>query len=119
MTPQSCKAKGRVFQQWVKNFLLKTFPSLEEDDIKSTSMGAGGEDIQLSPAARKLLPYQIECKSKRDSAAHTWYEQAASHGKWEPIVFIKKDRKLPLVIMSVAHFIELVKQKNNENKSSN
>lgn len=118
MRPQSAKAKGRTFQQWTRDLILSTFPSLESDDVKSTSMGAGGEDIQLSPAARKLVPYQIECKSKRDSAAHTMYEQAKSHGNREPLVFIKKDRSIPLVIMSAEHFLGLLKTI-NENKPSN
>jgi mannose-1-phosphate guanylyltransferase len=64
-------------------------------------MGAGGEDIQLSPHARKWVPYQIECKSKGKSAVHTMYEQAASHGK---------HRKKPLAVVDADHFFQLLKQ---------
>jgi len=71
MRPQSAKAKGRVFQQDIRDLILKTYPQLENDDVKSTSMGAGGEDVQLSPAARKILPIQIECK--RVKSAKTIY----------------------------------------------
>jgi len=107
-----------VFQQWVRDIILKTFPSLEPDDVKSTSMGAGGEDVQLSPAARKLFPYQIECKSKATSQIHTYYEQAKTHGKHEPIVFVKMDRKEPLAIVSAKHYMEVIK-KFNEDRSNN
>ena len=112
MTPQSAKAKGRNFQKYVRDMLLKTFPSLEQDDVRSTSMGAGGEDLQLSPAARKLIPYQIECKAKAKSQIHTYYEQAKTHGKYEPIVIVKMDRKESLVVVRLEHFVELLKRLN-------
>lgn len=114
MRPQSAKAKGRSLQQYVRDTILKAFPKLQADDVRSTSMGNGGEDIQLSPAARKLMPYQIECKSKAKSATHTMYHQAKSHGKYEPIVVIKMNRDIPLVVVSLEHFMELIKG-NNEN----
>lgn len=110
MSPQGAKQKGRLFQQKMRDVLLKAFPSLEPDDIRSTSMGATGEDLQLSPAARKLIPYQFECKSKARSPVHGMYEQAQSHGTYEPIVLIKQDRKPALAVMSVEHFLELVKR---------
>jgi hypothetical protein len=71
-------------------------------------MGASGEDIQLSPAARKLIPYQIECKNKATSQIHTYYEQAQEHGQHEPLVVVKKDRSIPLVVMSLEHFLKLI-----------
>jgi hypothetical protein len=39
------------------------FPELEADDVTSRSMGCPGEDILLSPKARKLLPVCIEAKN--------------------------------------------------------
>ena len=110
MKPRSAKSKGRNFQQVIRDILLKEFPSLEKDDIRSTAMGQGGEDIQLSPAARKLIPYQIECKAKARSQIHTYYEQAKQHGKHEPIVIVKMDRDIPLVTMSLDHFLTLIKK---------
>lgn len=62
MRPQSCKSKGRRFQQRVARALLDAFPHLTEDDVRSTSMGAPGEDIQLSSRAREVVPLSIECK---------------------------------------------------------
>ena len=113
MTPQSAKAKGRALQKIVVASLLGTFPELEPDDVRSTSMGVNGEDVQLSPAARKLFPYQIECKNKAKSEVHTFYEQAKTHGKHEPVVVVKKDRDIPLAVISLEHFLSLLKRKNN------
>lgn len=112
MTPRGSKAKGRNFQYMVRDILLKHFNSLEPDDIRSTPMGAPGEDILLSPAARKLIPYNIECKAKARSQVHTYYNQAKGHGQHEPVVIVKMDRDIPLAVVSLEHFIELIKKKN-------
>jgi len=107
MKTQSKKAKGRNLQKFVRDLILKTFPQLEPDDVKSTSMGAGGEDVQLSPAARKLFPYSIECKSLKAIAVYKYYEQAqANSGKYEPLVVIKANHKKPLVLLDAEYFFE-------------
>ena len=82
------------------------FPSLHPDDVRSTSMGAGGEDVQLSPLARKHFPYQVECKSMKSFAVYKYYDQAKEHGGYEPILFIKADRRKPLVVMDAEHFFK-------------
>lgn len=107
MTPASAKAKGAKLQKQVRDALLEKFPSLEPDDVKSTGMGQPGEDVMLSPAARKLFPFQIECKNKATSQIHTYYEQAKSHGKHEPLVIVKKDRDVTLAIISLEAFLKL------------
>ena len=112
MKPASSKAKGRRLQQWVRDLILETFPQLEPDDVKSTSMGASGEDVQLSPAARKLVAYQIECKNKATSQIHTYYDQAKTHGKHEPLVIVKMDNDIPLAIVSAEHYFKLLKELN-------
>lgn len=63
MKPQSAKAKGRRLQQKVANSILEAFPSLQPTDCFSTSMGAPGEDVHLSPAARACVPLSFECKN--------------------------------------------------------
>lgn len=82
-------------------------------------MGQSGEDIQLSPAARRFVPYQIECKNKARSQIHTYYEQAKTHGDREPLVIVKMDRDIPLAIVSAEHFFDLLQKLNNANQSSN
>jgi hypothetical protein len=109
--PASAKQKGRSFQQEVRDLILNRFDTLEPDDVKSTSMGAGGEDVQLSPAARKLLPIQIECKRvKSAKGLYNWYNQAKAHGKHEPVVFTRADRETPLVLLSATTYLDLMKE---------
>ena len=51
-TGRASKAKGRRLQNLLRDLLREKFPQLEDDDIKSATMGIVGEDIVLSPAAR-------------------------------------------------------------------
>jgi hypothetical protein len=109
MTPGSAKAKGARLQKWVRDVILGLFGELEPDDVRSTSMGASGEDVTLSPAARKKVPYQIECKNKARSQIHTYYEQAKTHGERQPLVVVKQDRREALAIVEAEHFFRLLK----------
>lgn len=104
MLTSSAKSKGRLLQQWTRDKLLYHNPELKEDDVRSTSMGAGGEDVQLSPAAREKFPFQIECKNKAAFAVYKDYEQATEHGDCEPLLIIKGNRKKPLVVMDAEQF---------------
>jgi hypothetical protein len=117
---RNAKAKGRLGQQEVRDKLLKTFPDLEPDDIKSTVMGDSGEDIQLSPAARKIIPLTIEVKRRKNNlkTVYDYMEQASSHAKGEPVVFYRSDRKPWVVMVGMEHYMDLLKVWGNENKKS-
>ncbi len=60
--------------------------------MRSNPMGSGGEDLLLSPAARKVLPIQIEVKRKKAVGAARYMEQAAEHGNHQPVAFFREDR---------------------------
>ena len=113
MTPQSSKAKGARTQKQIRDLILKAFPELEADDVRSTSMGATGEDVTLSPAARKKVPFQIECKNKARSQIHTYYQQAKAHGTHEPLVFVHQDRRETLAILKAETFFAMLQQLDN------
>lgn len=108
--PSSAKNKGRLLQQKIRDEVIEMFPELTIDDVRSTSMGAGGADIQLSQAAKALFPYDVECKSKKLSPAHSLYDQAKTHGDLEPLVLVKKNRDIVLAIVSWDHLKELIKK---------
>lgn len=108
MKPQSAKAKGRKLQQWVRDKLIEEF-DIHPEDIKSTSMGAGGEDVTMARAARQKFPFSIECKSVERLNVWEAYEQAcANAGSYEPLVVMKKNRKKPLVVLDAETFIKLM-----------
>lgn len=107
MKTSSAKNKGRRLQQWVRDQILETFEHLEQDDVRSTSMGAGGMDIQLSPAAKKVFPFAVECKNQE--ALNVWkaFEQAESNqNDLEPMLVIKKNGKAPLVVLDADWLLE-------------
>lgn len=110
--PSSAKAKGRKHQQWARDKILAAFPELEADDVRSTSMGAGGEDIQLSPAARKLFPYSVECKALKAIGVYKFIEQAIANcpANAQPIAIIKADRQKPLAVIDAEHFFDLIEK---------
>lgn len=110
MRPQSAKAKGRRFQQYIRDLLLKVAgKALEPDDIRSTSMGAGGEDILLSPAARKLFPYSIECKNVEKLSIWEAIQQAKDNaGKYIPMVAFTKNNHDVWIAIPADKFMELV-----------
>ena len=110
MKPQSAKAKGRKLQQEVRDLILSIFPELEPDDVRSTAMGQNGEDVQLSPAARKFLPFQIECKNKREVAVINWLKQANTHGKHIPIVIAKQNYSDPVVVIDALTFLKMMRK---------
>lgn len=119
MKPQSAKAKGRELQKFWRDRLISLLSDygIINEDIKSTSMGAGGEDVQLSPAARKLIPISSECKSYSKIVVYNWYKQAKSNcNSYEPVLIIKANREKPLVVVDADHYLDLWEHKlRNEN----
>lgn len=109
MKTQSAKAKGRRLQQLVAHVLLEKFPELTEDDIKSTSMGAQGEDVQLSSRARELIPFSFECKNQERLNLWEAIQQSKSNCKTHtPVVVIKKNNTQPHVVISLEDFVEIL-----------
>ena len=109
MKPQSAKAKGRVLQQWVRDLLVESL-EIHPEDIESRSMGAGGEDLIMSRAARKSFPYSIECKNQEKINVWSAYDQASENSLgYTPLVVIKRNRSKPLVVIDAETFISLHK----------
>lgn len=115
MKTSSAKAKGRNLQKYVRDRILHYFNTLTNDDVSSRSMGAAGEDILLSQAARKLLPISIECKSHAKYAIYKDYSQASTNaGTYEPLLIIKQNNSKPLAIIDLNYFLELLHEQNTK-----
>ena len=110
MKSRSAKNKGKRLQNIVRDVLLETFNTLEPDDIKSAVMGDSGEDIQLSPAARKLIPYSIECKKQEKLNIWGALEQAEKNsGDSNPVLIFKRNRSKTYAVLEIEDFIKLIK----------
>ena len=109
MKTRSAKNKGKRLQNSVRELLLETFTELEPDDIKSTTMGESGEDIQLSPAARKLIPYSFECKNHEKLNIWSALEQAEDNSKDStPVLIFKRNRSKTYAVLEIEEFIKLI-----------
>jgi len=107
MKTSSAKAKGRRFQQWVRDLLIEDL-QIHPEDIESRSMGAGGEDLIMARAAREKFPMSIECKNQEKVNVWKSYDQAkANCGDYEPVLFMKKNNSKPLVVVDAEYFVRL------------
>jgi hypothetical protein len=91
--------------------ILEAFPDLTENDVRSTSSGTKGRDIQLSQRALGCFNYAVECKNKARISIYKDYEQATTHVKNDeiPLLVIKQNRSEPLIVMSLDHFFKIIK----------
>ena len=106
---RSSKAKGRRLQNLVRDKLREKFTSLEEDDIKSAIMGTVGEDIVLSPAARKVIPFSFECKNVERLQFWKTVEQAEGNSNGRtPVIVVKKNGRKPYVALPLEDWLELI-----------
>lgn len=100
-------------QNYVRDTLLLAFPSLEEDDVKVAIMGESGEDIKLSPAAKRKIPYSFECKNTERLSI--WEAIKQSEGNCEnrvPSVVFKRNRSKTYITLELDKFITLIGENN-------
>ena len=70
-------------------------------------MGMSGEDIVLSPAAKRLIPYSFECKNQERISIWKALEQAEDNSETrEPVVVIKRNGSK---IYATIKFVELLR----------
>ena len=112
----SAKGKGRKFQNHVRDAILKRFEWLGEGDVGSCSMGSSGEDIPMSPIARRTIPISIECKKTRKHPAMAEMKQARANAKgidapavvWSPHGSGPKDCMITFNLEDFLDFYEMV-----------
>ena len=110
MKTSSGKAKGRRLQNKVRDVLLEHFSEeLEPDDIRTAIMGETGEDIKLSPAARRLIPFSFECKNQEKLNIWSSLEQADENsGDYPPVLIFKRNRSKTYVTVELEEFMKLI-----------
>ena len=93
-------------------FKLELFPYLKKKDLRSARPSEPGSDIKLlSLTARKLFPYDVECKNREEyKTIYKQYQQSIKHGSLEPLLIIKSNRSRPLAIIDMEHFFKLLEE---------
>lgn len=109
-TVASKKAKGRRLQKEVAKKIIEKL-CLEEDDVRSTSMGKAGEDIEMSPVAQKYFPFSIECKNQESMNIWRALKQAESQNrKRKPLVVFKRNRSETYCALKFDDLLDLISQ---------
>lgn len=111
MRTSSAKAKGRRACQEFQALILRWFPDLTERDVRVTSSGATGEDLQLSEAAAKAFPYAVEVKNQERLNIWQSLLQTSQHSQklgLEPLLAFRRNRSELYVALRAEHFLQLV-----------
>jgi hypothetical protein len=114
MKPRSAKNKGKRLQNNVRDLILEKFNQLEPDDVRSVTMGDSGEDILLSPAARRLFPFSVECKNQEKLNIWSSLEQTETNsGKHVPLLIFKRNRTKTYAVLEFDKLLELLNEQDS------
>jgi hypothetical protein len=115
MKTRSRKNKGKRLQNKIRDLILETFKDeLEQDDVRSITMGDSGEDILLSPVARKLFPFSVECKNQERLSIWDALTQAEDNsGKHAPLLIFKRNRSKTYAVLEFEELLKLLDGKDS------
>ena len=117
MKTSSCKAKGRRLQDEVRVKLLQLFKGkLEPDDITVAIMGESGTDIKMSPLAKRIIPYSIECKNQEKLQIWSALSQAEDNCKdgTDPVLVFKRNRSKTYAVVELDTLLKIIKPNGNK-----
>ncbi len=107
-TPSS--KKGKAFERFVRDAVREAFSMLEDGDIIGQIGAGAGEDLILSPLAKRTIGHSFECKSYQKIAIYKWWNQCTANAEdRHPALVMKANHQEPLVAITLKHFLELIK----------
>jgi len=107
------KQKARELQKTIRDDLKRIF-HLSDDDVRSTSMGVTGSDVQLSSEAKRFYPFSIECKCQENINVHQCLGQAITNAEKEnlvPQLIFKRNRSEIFIVMRWDDWIKIYSKK--------
>ncbi len=113
MKTRSAKAKGRKLQDFVRDIFRDIFrDKLQKEDIESRQMGGSGTDVIFTPAAKKLIPFDIECKNTQKFNRNSTLKQAENNSQHDriPLVIFSKNNEDVYTIISLNSLIKLLEK---------
>lgn len=108
---RSRKAKGRLLQNFVRDIFRNIFRhKLELEDIEARIMGGSGTDVVFTPAAKKLIPFDIEVKNQEKFNLNEAMKQAISNTKGDriPVVVFSKNQDDVYIALKFMDLINLL-----------
>lgn len=113
--PSQWKAKGREFQQKIRNLFCNVGGLVPEVDVASRQMGGTGEDVVFLTEKAKALfgEFYVECKAEKSGFnPHKFMEShPVNDSDRRLLLFHKRDRGPTLVTMSGDTFTHLLESK--------
>ncbi len=62
----------------------------------------------LSPYARKLFPYSVECKNQEKlNLWSAWSQTEKNSSDYQPLLIVGKNKHRPLAVVDAEHYFEL------------
>ena len=117
--PASAKAKGRKFQQELRQDLINVL-GLSPTDIRSQPMGAPGVDLILGDQSKKKFPFSVEAKNRKSFKELLVSFQQAEYNTedgTEPLLVLRTDYMKPVAVVDWLYFLEMVRTIDYENRS--
>lgn len=109
-TVASRKSKGRKLQNEVVNKLREYYSAaLSDGDIKPAVMGETGRDVKLSPLAKTIIPYDIECKNTERLDLWGSIKQCEENTSKDriPLLIFKRNRSKTYAVLELDKLLEL------------
>ena len=110
-TVRSRKNKGRKLQNHIRDIFRSVFKDkLEEGDVESRQMGGSGTDVVLSPLAKKLIPFDVECKNVEKFNINETIKQAKANSKPDriPLIVFTKNKDDVYVTLTLNDLLKLI-----------
>lgn len=110
MKTRSAKQKGKRLQTTLRRAILAQFPHLEDHDVTTVIRSQRGTDITLSPLARRVFPYSVECKNVERLNIWSALSQAQANTKegTTPLLVFGRNRTEPYVAITLIEFMRLL-----------
>ena len=117
MRTSSAKAKARNLQKYVVKVFREKWgfdESCGDDcytgDIQSVPMGMSKEDILLSPKAKTVVPFSVECKAQEKLSIWSALKQADNNSEDRiPLLVFKRNRSKVYACLELNDLMRLVK----------
>ena len=104
----SRRKKGRRLQNYLRSKIMQTFPILRPEDVRVAKNGENGADIKLSKIARRVIPYQFECKNQEKlNLWSAWSQTEKNSSDYQPLLIVGKNKQRPLAVVDAEHYFEL------------
>lgn len=111
ITRAAAKAKGRRAVDEVIDLIYKRFfHIIDKEDVMRPAGSQPGEDVWLSPEARKYFPFSVEVKWHENLNIWAALKQAEKNaGDHIPLVFFRRSHTKMYVTLPAEDFLRIIK----------